>query len=172
MATVPVAAFTAGQGCDRRSTAFSSSSTGRSNGPIKLTITRPRRQARDLDKDRAANALVEIFGLAVSYAGTRPARPAVVRAPARHGRRQRHRRPEACQDGRRRRAVARRQPSPASSTADAYEFRKDGTAGLLDGGAFLRQVVSRGEICQYPKEDKGASGIKRVGDSCADRRQG
>jgi hypothetical protein len=76
MATVPVAAFTANQGPGTLKALDSVVSYmqdwKKPNGPIKISI-KPAKTAslQDLDKIMEPNALTDIFGLTVEYAGTR-----------------------------------------------------------------------------------------------------
>ena len=76
MATVPVAAFTANQGPGTLKALDAIVSFAQDwkkpNGPIKLSI-KPAKTAslQDLDKIMEPNALTDLFGLTVEYAGTR-----------------------------------------------------------------------------------------------------
>jgi hypothetical protein len=77
MALVPIAAFTANQGKPTLAALDAVVSFmldwKKPNGPIKISI-KPAKTAGldDLDKIAEPNALVDLFGLKVDYAGTRP----------------------------------------------------------------------------------------------------
>ena len=87
MATVPLAAFTANQGPGTLKALDAIVSFAQDwkkpNGPIKISI-KPAKTAslQDLDKIMEPNALTDLFGLTVEYAGTRAARRAAGRARA------------------------------------------------------------------------------------------
>ena len=173
MATVPVAAFTSGQGPATLKALDSIVSFvldwKKPNGPIKIAI-KPTKTASmaDLDKVMQPNALTEIFGLSVEYAGTRAgAAGGDAGAPAAPP-------PAAGGDGK-----ALSGPEAALSLVGntltgkfdgelIFEFyRKDGTAGLLSGSDISKGKWSvEGEkICtKYPDEDKECFTITRTGD--------
>ena len=173
MATVPVAAFTSGQGPATLKALDSIVSFvldwKKPNGPIKIAI-KPAKSASfaDLDKVMQPNALTEIFGLTVEYAGTRAgAAGGGAGAPAA---------PPAAAGGDGKTLSG---PEAALSLVDntisgkfdgekIFEFyRKDGTTALLEGSDISKGKWSvEGEkICtKYPDEDKECFGIKRTGD--------
>src|SRR5262245_6338354 len=76
MATVPIAAFAQGQGAETKKALDAvvsfMSDWKKPDGPIKISI-KPAKSAKldDLEKIAEPNALTDIFGLTVAYAGTR-----------------------------------------------------------------------------------------------------
>jgi hypothetical protein len=179
MATVPVAAFTAGQGPATLKALDSVVSFildwKKPNGPIKITIN-PAKTASvaDLDKIMQPNALVDIFGLAVSYAGTRAgaagggagagaAPQASAAPPAAGGDAKTLTGPEAALS-----LVGNTLAGKIDGELIHEFYRKDGTTGLLEGKSDIsagKWSVEGEKVCtKYPKEDKECFGIKRVGD--------
>ncbi len=172
MTTVPVAAFTAGQGPATLKALDSVVSFlldwKKPNGPIRITV-RPAKTAGfdDLDKVMEPNALTEIFGLSVEYAGTRAGAAgggAGAAAPpaAAGGDGKTLSGPEAALS-----LIGNTLTGKFDGELIFEFYRKDGGTGLLSGSDISKGKWSvEGErICtKYPDEDKECFGIKRVGD--------
>ena len=171
MATVPVAAFTSGQGPATLKALDSIVSFvldwKKPNGPIKIAI-KPTKTASmaDLDKIMLPNALTATFGLTVDYAGTRAgaAGGGAAAPPATAG-----------SDSSKTLSGPEAALSLVGNTITGkfdgeliFEFyRKDGGTGLLSGGDTSKGKWSvEGEkVCtKYPDEDKECFTIARTGD--------
>jgi hypothetical protein len=173
-ATMPIGAFAAGQGPATLKALDGVVSFmldwKQPKGPLKVSVT-PSKSARlsDFDKIAQPNALVDYFGLAVDYAGTRP----VVASLA----------------GSQRQAAA--PPAGSGATAEMtgaeaalsisgntlfgkfdgevmYEYyRKDGKTGLLEGSDISagKWTIEGEKLCtKYKDEDKECYSVRRKGD--------
>jgi hypothetical protein len=179
MATVPLASFTAGQGPATLKALDSLVSFigdwKQPKGPIKFAI-KPAKSASvaDLDKVMEPNALTDIFGLTVDYAGTRAGAASGAAASAATS-------PQAAAT-----------PSAAAGDAKAltggeawlsivgntltgkidgdifFEFyRKDGTLTLMEGSDLTKGkwTIEGEKVCfKYPDEDKDCFTVSRTGE--------
>jgi len=175
MAVAPIGAFASGKGPDTvkalDSIASFVSDWKKPKGPITIAVA-PAKSASlaDLDKIEQPNALTDIFGLKVEYAGTRVGAAGGV----------------AASSGSQAAASA---PPPANKTMTGAEawlsiigntvtgkidgevifeyYRKDGTLTLMEGSEITKGKWSlEGErVCfKYPDEDKDCQTISRTGD--------
>jgi hypothetical protein len=180
MATVPLAGFTAGQGPATLKALDSLVSFigdwKQPKGPIKIAI-KPAKSASvaDLDKVMEPNALTDIFGLTVDYAGTRAGAASGAAASAATS-------PQAA-------------ATPSAAAGDAktltggeawlsivgntltgkidgdifFEFyRKDGTLTLMEGSDLTKGkwTIEGEKVCfKYPDEDKDCFTVSRVGET-------
>jgi len=179
MATVPLAGFTAGQGPATLKALDSLVSFigdwKQPKGPIKIAI-KPAKSASvaDLDKVMEPNALTDIFGLTVDYAGTRAGAASGASASAATS-------PQAA-------------ATPSAAAGDAktltggeawlsivgntltgkidgdvfFEFyRKDGTLTLMEGSDLTKGkwTIEGEKVCfKYPDEDKDCFTVSRTGE--------
>jgi hypothetical protein len=177
MATVPLAGFTAGQGPATLKALDSIVSFigdwKQPKGPIKFAI-KPAKTASfaDLDKVMEPNALTDIFGLTVDYAGTRAGAASGASATS----------PQAAA-----------KPAPAAGDAKTltggeawlsivgntltgkidgdvfFEFyRKDGTLTLMEGSDLTKGkwTIEGEKVCfKYPDEDKDCFTVSRSGET-------
>jgi hypothetical protein len=177
MATVPLAGFTAGQGPATLKTLDSIVSFigdwKQPKGPIKIAI-KPAKTASlaDLDKVMEPNALTDIFGLTIDYAGTRAGAASGASAATS---------PQAAAT-----------PPPAAGDAKTltggeawlsivgntltgkidgevfFEFyRKDGTLTLKEGSDLTKGkwTIEGEKVCfKYPDEDKDCFTVSRTGE--------
>jgi hypothetical protein len=177
MATVPLAGFTAGQGPATLKALDSLVSFigdwKQPKGPIKIAI-KPAKSASvaDLDKVMEPNALTDIFGLTVDYAGTRAGAASGAGAATS---------PQAA-------------ATPSAAAGDAktltggeawlsivgntltgkidgdvfFEFyRKDGTLTLMEGSDLTKGkwTIEGEKVCfKYPDEDKDCFTVSRTGE--------
>ncbi|MBV8408824.1 MAG: hypothetical protein JOY64_14415 [Alphaproteobacteria bacterium] len=173
-ATTPIGAFAAGQG-----PATVKALDGivsfmldwkKPQGPIKISVT-PTKSAslQDLDKIGQPNALVDYFGLAVDYPGTRPvvtslAAPQSAAAP-----------PASGSGGATELTGVEAAASIAGNTlygkldGDAvYEYYgKDGKTGLLEGSDIStgKWTIEGEKLCtKYKGDDKDCYSVRRKGD--------
>jgi hypothetical protein len=182
MAVAPIGAFAAnkGPGTVKALDALASfiADWKKPKGPITVSVT-PAKSAsiNDLDKIEQPNALTDIFGLKIEYAGTR-AGAAGGGAP-----------PSGGQS-----AAAAAAPADKTMTgAEAWltligntvtgkvdgevifeHYRKDGTLALLEGSEITKGKWSlEGErVCfKYPDEDKDCQTITRTGDEVTFKRK-
>jgi hypothetical protein len=180
MATVPLAGFTAGQGPATLKALDSIVSFigdwKQPKGPIKIAI-KPAKSASvaDLDKVMEPNALTDIFGLTVDYAGTRAGAASGASAAAATS-------PQAA-------------AAPPAAAGDAktltggeawlsivgntltgkidgdvfFEFyRKDGTLNLMEGSDLTKGkwTIEGEKVCfKYPDEDKDCFTVTRTGET-------
>jgi hypothetical protein len=180
MATVPLASFTAGQGPATLKALDSLVSFigdwKQPKGPIKIAI-KPAKSASvaDLDKVMEPNALTDIFGLTVDYAGTRAGAASGASASAATS-------PQAA-------------ATPSAAAGDAktltggeawlsivgntltgkidgdvfFEFyRKDGTLTLMEGSDLTKGkwTIEGEKVCfKYPDEDKDCFTVTRTGET-------
>jgi hypothetical protein len=180
MATVPLASFTAGHGPATLKALDSLVSFigdwKQPKGPIKIAI-KPAKSASvaDLDKVMEPNALTDIFGLTVDYAGTRAGAASGASAGAATS-------PQAA-------------ATPSAAAGDAktltggeawlsivgntltgkidgdifFEFyRKDGTLTLMEGSDLTKGkwTIEGEKVCfKYPDEDKDCFTVSRVGET-------
>jgi len=180
IATVPVAAFTAGQGPATLKALDSIVSFvtdwKQPKGPIRIAI-KPAKTASlaDLDKAMEPNALTDIFGLTVDYAGTRagaagggaaataPPQAAAAAPPAAKG------------DGK---ALAGGEAwlsivgNTLTGKIDGEVFfelyRKDGTLTLMEGSELTtgKWTLEGEQVCfKYPDQDKDCFAVARAGDT-------
>jgi hypothetical protein len=168
MVLVPIAAFTANQGKPTLAALDGIVSFildwKKPNGPIKISI-KPTKTAsiNDLDKIAEPNALVDLFGLKVEYAGTRPGVAAGAQASA------------APSTGSETLKGAEAAMSLVGNTlAGKYDgemtwelYNKDGTSVFLDDGDKTKGKwsIEGQKVCtKYKGEDKDCYGIERAGD--------
>jgi len=181
MAVAPIGAFATGKGPGtvKALDALASfiADWKKPKGPITISVT-PAKSAsiNDLDKIEQPNALTDIFGLKIEYAGTRAG--ASGGAPATGGQS----------------AAAAAAPADKTMTgAEAWltiigntvtgkvdgemifeHYRKDGTLALLEGSEITKGKWSlEGErVCfKYPDEDKDCQTITRTGDEVTFKRK-
>jgi len=172
MATVPLAAFTANQGPATLKALDAVVSFAQDwkkpNGPIKITI-KPAKTAslQDLDKIMEPNALTDIFGLSVEYAGTRggasgggagaqaSAAPSGGDTPLSG--------PEAAM------SIVGNTLAGKYDGDMTYElYNKDGSSVFLDGGEKSKGKwsIEGQKVCtKYKGEDKDCYGIERTADA-------
>jgi hypothetical protein len=170
MATVPVAAFTANQGAPTLKALDSVVSFmldwKKPNGPIKITIS-PAKTASvaDLDKIMEPNALTEIFGLKVEYAGTRAGAAGGQASAAA---------PPAGGDAKMLTGLEAGMSLVGNTLAGKYDgdmtyelYNKDGTTAFLDGGdkSKGKWSIEGQKLCtKYKGDDKDCYAIERAGD--------
>jgi hypothetical protein len=182
MAVAPIGAFASGKGPDTVKALDSIASFigdwKKPKGPITISVA-PAKSASlaDLDKIEQPNALTDIFGLKVEYAGTR--------AGAAGG--------GAASGGGQSAAAAAPPADKAMTGAEAWltligntvtgkidgeeifeHYRKDGTLALMEGSAITKGKWSlEGErVCfKYPDEDKDCQTITRTGDEVTFKRK-
>jgi len=171
MALVPIAAFTANQGKPTLAALDSIVSFildwKKPNGPIKISI-KPTKTAsiNDLDKIAEPNALVDLFGLKVEYAGTRPGVAAGSGAQA-----------SAAPSGGSDKTLTGPEAAMSivgNTLAGKYDhemtwelYNKDGTSVFLDDGEKSKGKwsIEGQKVCtKYKGEDKDCYGIERTGD--------
>jgi len=140
------------------------------NGPIKISI-KPTKTAsiNDLDKIAEPNALVDLFGLKVEYAGTRPGVAAGAQASAAPspgtsggGGDQTLKGPEAAMS-----IVGNTLTGKYDKTMTWELYNKDGTSVFLDDGEKSKGKwsIEGQKVCtKYKGEDKDCYGIERTGD--------
>jgi hypothetical protein len=171
-ATTPIGAFAAGQG-----PATVKALDGvvsfmldwkKPQGPIKISVT-PSKSAglSDLDKIGQPNALVDYFGLAVDYPGTRPVVTSLASPQAAA--------PSSGSGGATEMTGAEAAMSIAGNTLYGkfdgevmYEYyRKDGKTGLLEGSDISagKWTIEGEKLCtKYKDEDKECYTVRRKGD--------
>jgi hypothetical protein len=176
MATVPLASFTANQGPPTLKALDAVVSFlqdwKKPNGPIKISI-KPAKSAslNDLDKVMQPNALVDIFGLSVDYAGTR----AGASGGGAGGGQVASAAPPAG-DGKPLSGTEAAMSLVGNTLAGKYDgglthelYNKDGTTVFLDddGSKAKGKWSIEGEkVCtKYKGDDKDCYGIQRVGDA-------
>jgi hypothetical protein len=175
MALVPIAAFTANQGAPTLKALDSVVSFlmdwKKPNGPIKVSI-KPAKGAslNDLDKVMEPNALVDLFGLSVDYAGTRPG----VAAGAAGGGQSASAAPSGAGDkplkgGEAAMSLVGNTLAGKYDGGMTYElYNKDGSSVFLDddGSKAKGKWSIEGEkaCTKYKGDDKDCYGIERVGD--------
>jgi hypothetical protein len=182
MAVAPIGAFAVGKGPGtvKALDGLASFITDwkKPKGPITISVT-PAKSAsiNDLDKIEEPNALTDIFGLKVEYAGTRAGAAGGVGA----------------QSGSQSAAAAPPAANKPMTGAEAWltligntvtgkvdgevifeYYRKDGTLALLEGSEITKGKWSlEGErVCfKYPDEDKDCQTISRTGDEVTFKRK-
>jgi hypothetical protein len=175
MVVAPVGAFAAGQGPETAKALDALVSFvadwKKPQGPIKLSVL-PAKSASlaDLDKIQQPNALTDIFGLTVDYAGTR-AGVAGGSASASAGKGTQSAPPSGSQTLTGPEAWLSMIGNTVTGTIDGKvvfeHYRKDGTLTLLEGDEISQGKWSlEGErVCfKYPGEDKDCQTIIRTGD--------
>jgi hypothetical protein len=170
MALVPVAAFTANQGKPTLAALDGIVSFildwKKPNGPIKISI-KPTKTAsiNDLDKIAEPNALVDLFGLKVEYAGTRPGVAAGAQAsaaPSTGGGDKTLTGPEAAMS-----IVGNTLTGKYDKTMTWELYNKDGTSVFLDDGEKSKGKwsIEGQKVCtKYKGDDKDCYSIERTGD--------
>ncbi|MDI1284527.1 MAG: hypothetical protein PSV46_09030 [Reyranella sp.] len=177
MATVPLAAFTVGQGPATLKALDSVVSFitdwRRPKGPIKFTI-KPAKTASlaDLDKVAEPNALTDIFGLTVDYAGTRvgaaggsvtaPSTPQAATAPPVAGEAKPMTGGEAWLS-----IVGNTLTGKIDGEVFFEFYRKDGTLTLMNGSDLTKGkwTIEGEKVCfKYPDDDKECFTVSRKGD--------
>lgn len=140
-------------------------------GPIKISI-KPAKTAglSDLDKAMEPNALTDLFGLAVDYAGTRAGaagggtapQAAAAAPPAAGGTPPAQSGPEAWL------AIVGNTLTGKSDGKEYFDlYRKDGTLSTLQDGEITagKWTIEGEKVCiKYPDEDKECFLVKRIGD--------
>lgn len=175
MATVPVAAFTGGQGPGTLKALDGIVSFvldwKKPKGPIKFTIN-PAKTAgvADLEKIMEPNALTEIFGLAVEYGGTRPgaagggtavAAPQASAAPPASGQAKELSGAEAALS-----LVGNTLTGKIDGELFFEFYRNDGVTGMLSGSDISKgkwTIEGQNFCTKYPDEDKECFSVRRVG---------
>lgn len=167
MATVPIGAFAQGQGpATMKALDAVVSFIGdwkQPKGPIKITI-KPAKTAglEDLDKIMKPNALTDLFGLAVNYAGTRAGAAGGGAAMSAAGT------PKMLSGGEAGLSLGGNTLTGKIDGDVLFEFyRKDGTTSLLEGSEISpgKWTIEGEKICtKYKGEDKECYGIKREGE--------
>jgi hypothetical protein len=174
-ATMPIGAFAAGQGPATLKALDGIVSFlldwKQPRGPIKITVT-PSKSAglSDLDKLGQPNALVDYFGLAVDYPGTRPVVASLAGAQP-----QASAPPPATPGGATELSGAEAALSISGNTLVGkfdgevvYEYyRKDGKTGLLEGSDISagKWTIEGEKLCtKYKDEDKECYAVRRKGD--------
>jgi len=174
MALVPIAAFTANQGKPTLAALDGIVSFildwKKPNGPIKISI-KPAKTAgiNDLDKIAEPNALVDLFGLTVSYAGTRPG---VAAGAAGGGGQVASAAPSG--DGKTMTGAEAAMSLVGNTLSGKYDgemtwelYNKDGSSVFLDDGDKTKGKwsIEGQKVCtKYKGEDKDCYGIERTGD--------
>lgn len=169
MATVPVAAFTSGQGPATLKALDAVVSFvldwKKPKGPIKLTIN-PAKTAgvADLEKIMEPNALTEIFGLAVEYGGTRAGAAGggtAASAPPSSGQARELSGAEAALS-----LVGNTITGKIDGELFFEFYRNDGVTGMLSGNDISKgkwTIEGQNFCTKYPDEDKECFSVKRVG---------
>jgi hypothetical protein len=168
MATVPVAAFTSGQGPGTLKALDAVVSFvldwKKPKGPIKITIN-PSRTAgmADFEKIMEPNALTEIFGLAIEYGGTRPgaAGGTAAAAPPASGSAKELSGAEAALS-----LVGNTITGKVDGELFFEFYRDDGVTGMLSGNDISKgkwAIEGQNFCTKYPDEDKECFSVKRVG---------
>ena len=179
MATVPLAGFTAGQGPATLKALDSLVSFigdwKQPKGPIKIAI-KPAKSASvaDLDKVMEPNALTDIFGLTVDYAGTRPGAASGASAGAATSPQAAATAPAAAGDAKTMtggEAWLSIVGNTLTGKIDGdifFEFyRKDGTLTLMEGSDLTKGkwTIEGEKVCfKYPDEDKDCFTVSRTGE--------
>jgi len=167
IAVVPIASFTANQGPDTLKALDAIVSFigdwKQPKGPIRIGI-KPTKTAglSDLDKVMMPNALTEIFGLSVAYAGTRPgaasggAQPSVASEP------------KTLTGGEAWLSIVGNTLTGKVDGEIMFEFfRKNGSIALLQGSDISagKWSLEGEQVCsKYPDEPKECFTLKRTGD--------
>ena len=178
MAAAPIGAFAAGKSPEtvKALDALASfiADWKKPQGPIRISVT-PSKSASfaDLDKIEQPNALSDIFGLRIEYAGTRigatgaPAGGAGGAAPAPA---------QTVTGGEAWLTIVGNTITGRVDGEEIFEhYRKDGTLALMEGSAITKGRWSlEGErICfKYPDEDKDCQTVSRTGDEVTFARKG
>jgi hypothetical protein len=174
MALAPIAAFTANQGAPtlKALDAVASFITDwkKPNGPIKVSI-KPAKSAsvNDLDKVGQPNALVDIFGLSVDYAGTRAG------AASGGGGQTASAAPSGGGDDKPLKGAEAGMSLVGNTLAGKYDggmtyelYNKDGSSVFLDDDntkAKGKWSIEGEKVCtKYKGDDKDCYAIERVGD--------
>ena len=172
MATVPLAAFTANQGPATLKALDSVVSFmqdwKKPNGPIKVSI-KPAKTAslQDLDKIMEPNALTDLFGLSVAYAGTRAGASGAQASAAP---------PAGAVAGAKLSGAEAGMSLVGNTLAGKYDggmthehYNKDGTSVFLDDDgskAKGKWSIEGQKLCtKYKGDDKDCYGIERIGDA-------
>ena len=179
MATVPLASFTAGQGPATLKALDSLVSFigdwKQPKGPIKIAI-KPAKTASfaDLDKVMEPNALTDIFGLTVDYAGTRPSAASGASAGAATSPQAAVTPPAAAGDAKTMtggEAWLSIVGNTLTGKIDGdifFEFyHKDGTLTLMEGSDLTKGkwTIEGEKVCfKYPDEDKDCFTVSRTGE--------
>jgi hypothetical protein len=176
MATVPLAGFTAGQGPATLKALDSIVSFigdwKQPKGPIKIAI-KPAKTASiaDLDKVMEPNALTDIFGLTVDYAGTRAGAASGASAGAPTSPQAAATPPPAAGDGKTLTGgeawlsiVGNTLTGKIDGDVFFEFYRKDGTLTLMEGSDLTKGkwTIEGEKVCfKYPDEDKDCFTVSR-----------
>lgn len=182
MAVAPIGAFAAGKGEGTVKALDGIASFiadwKKPKGPLTISVT-PAKSASfdDLDKIEQPNALTDIFGLKVEYAGTRVGAAGGV-APSSGGQSTAAAAPPANRTMTGAEAWLTLIGNTVTGKIDGEEifehYRKDGTLTLMEGSALTKGKWSlEGErVCfKYPDEDKDCQTISRTGDEVTFKRK-
>lgn len=182
MAVAPIGAFAAnkGPGTVKALDALASfiADWKKPKGPITISVT-PAKSAsiNDLDKIEEPNALTDIFGLKIEYAGTRVGAAGGV-APSTGGQSAAAAAPPADKTMTGAEAWLTIIGNTVTGKVDGEEifehYRKDGTLTLMEGSSLTKGKWSlEGErVCfKYPDEDKDCQTISRTGDEVTFKRK-
>lgn len=182
MAVAPIGAFAVGKGPGtvKALDGLASFITDwkKPKGPITISVA-PAKSAsiNDLDKIEEPNALTDIFGLKVEYAGTRAGAAGGVGAPG-GGQSAAATAPPANKTMTGAEAWLTLIGNTVTGKIDGEEifeyYRKDGTLALMEGSALTKGKWSlEGErVCfKYPDEDKDCQTISRTGDEVTFKRK-
>jgi hypothetical protein len=180
MATVPLASFTAGQGPATLKALDSLVSFigdwKQPKGPIKIAI-KPAKSASvaDLDKVMEPNALTDIFGLTVDYAGTRAGAASGASAGAATSSQAAATAPAAAGDAKTMTGgeawlsiVGNTLTGKIDGDVFFEFYRKDGTLTLMEGSDLTKGkwTIEGEKVCfKYPDEDKDCFTVSRVGET-------
>jgi hypothetical protein len=180
MATVPLASFTAGQGPATLKALDSLVSFigdwKQPKGPIKIAI-KPAKSASvaDLDKVMEPNALTDIFGLTVDYAGTRAGAASGASAGAATSPQAAATAPAAAGDAKTMTGgeawlsiVGNTLTGKIDGDVFFEFYRKDGTLTLMEGSDLTKGkwTIEGEKVCfKYPDEDKDCFTVSRVGET-------
>lgn len=179
MATVPIAGFTAGQGPATLKALDSVVSFigdwQQPKGPIKVAI-KPAKTASlaDLDKVMQPNALTDIFGLTVDYAGTRAGAASGASAGAPTSPQAAATPPPSAGDGKTLTGgeawlsiVGNTLTGKIDGDVFFEFYRKDGTLTLMEGSDLTKGkwTIEGEKVCfKYPDEDKDCFTVTRRGE--------
>lgn len=182
MAVAPIGAFAAnkGPGTVKALDALASfiADWKKPKGPITVSVT-PAKSAsiNDLDKIEEPNALTDIFGLKIEYAGARTGAAGGV-APSTGGQSAAAAAPPADKTMTGAEAWLTIIGNTVTGKIDGEEifehYRKDGTLTLMEGSSLTKGKWSlEGErVCfKYPDEDKDCQTISRTGDEVTFKRK-
>ncbi|MCA0304838.1 MAG: hypothetical protein LCH95_20725, partial [Proteobacteria bacterium] len=178
MATAPIGAFAAGKSAEtvKALDALASfvADWKKPQGPLRISV-KPSKSASfaDFDKIEEPNALSDIFGLRIEYAGTRVG---ATGAPAAGPTGDSAAAGKTLTGGEAWLTIVGNTITGRVDGEEIFEhYRKDGTLALMEGSAITKGKWSlEGErICfKYPDEDKDCQSVSRTGDEVTFARKG